>query len=151
MPPLNEGSILYMPITLPGIGITEAGASADPGRFCGSSRRSGVLRKDWQIGLCDRLARSAWRKPRLCSSRKANGEKSTRHVGIRAGRLRGSTLNSRAGGRRTSRSVSPDRARLIARFRSPFPNAWLFPIRTRIDTIRLASYASRRQSDGSEA
>src|SRR5947208_8822532 len=24
MPPLNEGSILYMPITLPGIGITEA-------------------------------------------------------------------------------------------------------------------------------
>jgi Cu(I)/Ag(I) efflux system membrane protein CusA/SilA len=25
MPPLNEGSILYMPITLPGIGITEAG------------------------------------------------------------------------------------------------------------------------------
>jgi hypothetical protein len=27
----------------------------------------------------------------------------------------------------------------------------LFPIRTRIDTIRLASYASRRQSDGSEA
>ena len=25
MPPLNEGSILYMPITLPGIGVTEAG------------------------------------------------------------------------------------------------------------------------------
>jgi len=25
MPPLNEGSLLYMPITLPGIGITEAG------------------------------------------------------------------------------------------------------------------------------
>jgi len=25
MPPLNEGSILYMPITLPGIGITDAG------------------------------------------------------------------------------------------------------------------------------
>src|SRR5262249_50867374 len=24
MPPLNEGSILYMPITLPGIGVTEA-------------------------------------------------------------------------------------------------------------------------------
>src|SRR5262249_23194505 len=25
MPPLNEGSLLYMPITLPGIGVTEAG------------------------------------------------------------------------------------------------------------------------------
>ncbi len=25
MPPLNEGSVLYMPITLPGIGVTEAG------------------------------------------------------------------------------------------------------------------------------
>ena len=25
MPPLNEGSILYMPVTLPGIGVAEAG------------------------------------------------------------------------------------------------------------------------------
>lgn len=25
MPPLNEGTILYMPITLPGISVTEAG------------------------------------------------------------------------------------------------------------------------------
>ena len=156
MPPLNKGSILYMPITLPGIGVTEAGkylqiqdkllrrfpeiqsvygkigkseTATDPAPL--SMVETTVVLKpenEWRKEHKTRWYSSwapAWLKPQL--ARWWPEEQPITWEAL---------------------IEQLDRAVQIP----SFANAWLFPIRTRIDMITTGiRHASRCQGDGSEA
>ena len=142
MPPLNEGTILYMPITLPGISVTEAGkylqiqdklirqfpevqsvfgkigkseTSTDPAPLS-MVETTVVLKpeKEWRKVRRDRWY-SSW-APELLRS-------GLRKIWPEEGPMKWEDLIDEM-----------DRAVQIP----SFANAWLFPIRTRIDMITTA-------------
>ena len=124
MPALDEGTLMYMPTTLPGISITKAArAAADAGPHHQVVSRSGES--------CS--ARPAGRRPRPIPRRPRCSRPS-------------STLNrNRSGGLESLRTASrPKWTR-----RCSFPgvsNAWTMPIRARIDMLAdRHPHAGRRQ------
>ncbi|MBI3939788.1 MAG: efflux RND transporter permease subunit, partial [Acidobacteria bacterium] len=139
MPPLNEGTILYMPITLPGISITEAGKYLriqdalikqfpEVQSVFGKIGKSETATDPAPLSMVETTVvlkpESQWRKvrqDRWYSSRVPEAlKKYLRRIWPEQRPMSWEEL-----------IAEMDKAVQIP----AFPNAWLFPIRTRIDMI----------------